>query len=313
MRDNHIVPTGLEPLAILGVTASGKSAAAMAFARTRGDIELVSVDSMQVYRHMDIGTAKPSPAERAEIPHHVLDLVDPWEEFDVARFQRAVADALSDIAERGRRAVLVGGTGLYLRSIVDALEIPGRFPDIESKLETEPDTALLHQRLRVLDPAAADRIEVNNRRRIIRALEVTLGSGRPFSSYGPGLDTHPPTPVTMIGVNRDRAETAERIRTRFHHQITTGFVNEVAHLRNGPPLSRTAARALGYRELFDHLDALAAGQHHPSLDTAIETAITRIRQFAVRQDRWFRRDPRITWLTPADIPGHLQQFAVDRW
>src|SRR5690606_16147269 len=149
-----------------------------AVARARADVELVSVDSMQVYRGMDVGTAKPTREERGEVRHHVLDLVDPWETFDLASFQAAVAEALADIAARGRRAILVGGTGLYLRAIVDALDIPGRFPEVEAELAADPDTPGLHARLAELDPLAAGRMEPTNRRRVLRALEVTLGSGR---------------------------------------------------------------------------------------------------------------------------------------
>lgn len=297
---NRIVPDGLAPLAILGVTASGKSALALALARRRPDVELVSVDSMQVYRRMDIGTAKPTAAEQAEVRHHVLDLVEPTETFDLAAFQSAVAAALADIAARGRRAVLVGGTGLYLRAVVDALDIPGQFPEVAAALDAEQDAEGLHRRLTALDPAAAQKMEPTNRRRILRALEVTVGSGRPFSSFGPGLDAHPPTPITLLGLQRDRAEVAERITRRYDHQMADGFLDEVRALHAGPPLSHTAAQALGYRELLAHLDAAAAGDAEPTLAQALDLAVVRTRQFAVRQERWFRRDPRIRWTDPED-------------
>src|SRR5690606_18424169 len=137
-------------------------------------LEIVSVDSMQVYRGMDIGTAKPTPAERAEVPHHLIDLVDPWEDFTVARFTRAAREVLARIEARGHRALLVGGTGLYLRAVVDDLDVPGRFPVVRAELEAEPDTPALHRRLAELDPVAAGRMEPTNRRRVVRALEVTL-------------------------------------------------------------------------------------------------------------------------------------------
>lgn len=310
---NRIVPGGLRPVAILGVTASGKSSLAMEVARRRGDVELVSVDSMQVYRGMDIGTAKPTPAERAEVRHHVLDLVDPWERFDVARFRDAVTAALADISARRRRAILVGGTGLYLRAIVDDLDLPGRFPDVAAQLESEPDTAALHARLMELDAPAATRIEPGNRRRIVRALEVTIGSGQPFSSFGPGLDTFPPTPVELIGIRRDRADMTHRITERFEAQMRHGLLEEVRSLRAGPLPSRTAAQALGYRELMEHLDAVADGSGSPTLDDAVGTAIRRIRRFAVRQERWFRRDPRIVWLEPADAVDRVLDIVAERW
>ncbi|MCB0988700.1 MAG: tRNA (adenosine(37)-N6)-dimethylallyltransferase MiaA, partial [Acidimicrobiales bacterium] len=194
----------MRPIALVGTTASGKSTLALEVARHRGDVELVSVDSMQVYRGMDIGTAKPSPDEQAEVVHHLIDVVDPWEPFEVHTFQSAVASVLADVHSRGRRALLVGGTGLYLRAVVDGFEIPGRFPEVAAELELTPDTAestvVLHRRLADLDPRAAERMEPTNRRRVIRALEVCLGSGRPFSSFGPGLDAFPPAPVRMVGV-----------------------------------------------------------------------------------------------------------------
>lgn len=290
-----VVPEGAPPpLAILGVTASGKSALAMELARRRGDVELISVDSMQVYRGMDIGTAKPSPAERSEVRHHLIDLVGPSDLFDVSLFQAAVRKALTDIAARGKRAVLVGGTGLYLRSIVDDLEIPGRYPEVLAELAADPDTVELHRRLAELDPLAADRIDPDNRRRVLRAMEVTMGSGRPFSSYGAGLRAHPPTPVCLVGLWRPRHVIATRIEQRYDRQIDAGFVDEVARLAAGPDLSHTAAQALGYRELLAHL------RGEMSLDEALEHAITRTRQFARRQRVWFRRDPRISWVGADD-------------
>ena len=278
------------PLAILGTTASGKSAIVMELARHRGDIELVSVDSMQVYRGMDIGTAKPTVDERNEVRHHLIDLVDPWESFEVHTFQAAVRDALADIDRRRKRAVLVGGTGLYHRAVVDDLDLPGQFPAIAAELAEEPDTEALHTRLAALDPVAAARMEPTNRRRVLRALEVTVGSGRPFSSFCPGLDAHPPTPITMVGLWLPRPVVADRIERRYQQQMADGFLDEVSRLAAGPELSRTAAQALGYRELLAHL------RGETTLDEALGLAITRTRQFARRQRVWFRRDPRITWV-----------------
>jgi tRNA dimethylallyltransferase len=305
-RTHVVVPTeGPAPIAIVGTTASGKSAAAMEVARRLGDVELVSVDSMQVYRGMDIGTAKPTAAERAEVPHHGLDLVDPWEPFEVFSFQQEIAGALRDISSRGRRAVLVGGTGLYLRAVIDGFEIPGRFAEVRAELDADPDTPGLHRRLRDLDPRAADRMEPSNRRRIVRALEVTLGSGRPFSSYGPGVDAYPPTPVRLLGIRLPAEVTAARIEARYHQQMADGFLAEVERLLDGPPLSHTAAQALGYRELLGYLRAQRAGDPDgPSLEVALEEALRRTRAFARRQRSWFARDPRITWLDAVD-PGDV--------
>ena len=282
--------TGL-PLVLVGATASGKSALAMAMARQAGgDVELVSADSMQVYRGMDIGTAKPTPAEQAEVRHHLLDLVDPAEEFSVAQFQTAVREALAGIAARGHRAIVVGGTGLYVRSLVDGLTIPGQWPDVRAELEADPDTAGLHRRLHELDPTAAARMEPGNRRRIVRALEVTIGSGRPFSTFGPGLEAYPTdVPFRLVGLRgTDREERDRRIAERFRRMLDAGLLDEVRTLATRP-LGRTARQALGYKELLRHVEDGAP------LDECVEEAIRRTRQFARRQEAWFRRDPRIRW------------------
>jgi len=300
------VRQGHRHLALAGVTASGKSALALELARRLGGIELVSVDSMQVYRGMDIGTAKPTAAERAEVPHHCLDLADPTEEFSVTRFQAAVAEALAGIEERGHRAVLVGGTGLYLRAVIDGLHVPDRYPAVIAELEAEPDTALLHRRLAALDPVAATRMEPGNRRRVVRALEVTLGGGRPFSSYGPGLEAHPPSPFEVVGVWLPRTVVAARIEARFAAQMRDGFLDEVLRLAElGPSLSRTAAQALGYRELLAHL----RGEF--GLAGAVDLAVGRTRRFARRQRVWFRRDPRIIWIGAGEDPMTALPLLLD--
>lgn len=293
------VPIGESPrpLAIVGTTASGKSALALELARRLTGIELVSIDSMQVYRGMDIGTAKPTHAERAEVPHHLIDIAEPADEFTVARFQRAFDATMADIAARGARPVLVGGTGLYLRAAIDGFTIPGRFPELLAEIDAEPDTVALHRRLAELDPVAAARMEPTNRRRIVRALEVTLGSGRPFSSYGPGLDAHPQSAVAQVGVWLPRATVAARIAARYRQQLDAGFLDEVRTLRAADPsIGRTAAQALGYRELLAHLDGRL------TLDQAVDLATRRTRRFARRQRVWFRRDPRITWIGASDDP-----------
>ena len=297
------MPTGQvpdrRPVVLLGTTASGKSDVAMAVARRRGDVELVCVDSMTVYRDMDIGTAKPSPAARAEVPHHLLDLVDPASEFTVSEFQAAARAALADIDRRGRRAVLVGGTGLYLRSVVDDLDLPGRWPTVAAELERQADdpggVAALHARLAGLDPLAASRTTTSNRRRIVRALEVTIGAGRPFSSFGPGLTAYPPTRFTLVGLPYRSDEGDQRIAERFAAWMDQGLLDEVRALAARPGgLSRTARQALGYRELLAHVEL------DVPLDDCVAEAVRRTRQFARRQWAWFRRDPRIRWLDAAD-------------
>jgi len=290
---------------LVGATASGKSALALALARRDPSWELVSADSMQVYRGMDIGTAKPTPAEQAEVRHHLLDIADPGDEFTVTRFQQAFRVALADVEARGRRALLVGGTGLYLRAVVDDLTIPGRFPEARAEVEAEPDTAALHARLHDLDPAAAARMEPGNRRRIVRALEVTLGSGAPFSSFGPGLEAYPPTPFRLVGVELPTQVVATRIARRYADQLAAGFVDEVRRLAaDSQGLSRTARQALGYRELLTHVEEGVA------LDEAIDVATTRTRKFARRQRAWFRRDPRIEWLRADDPASLIDPLAV---
>ena len=299
---------------LVGPTASGKSALAMAAARHLGDLEIVSVDSMQVYRGMDIGTAKPSAAEQAEIPHHLLDLVDPDADFSVTDYQAAARDAIAGIDARGHRALLVGGTGLYLRAVIDDLRFPGRFPAVAEELAGEPDTEALHRRLVALDPVAAARMEPTNRRRILRALEVTLGSGRPFSEGGPGLESYPPVPHVLVGLRLPRPALDDRIAARYRAQIDAGFLDEVRALADRPDgMSRTARQALGYRELLAHLDG------EMPLVEAVELAILRTRRFARRQERWFRRDPRLAWVEPpADEPANpmalldrvLEDFAL---
>ncbi len=276
------------PLVVLGPTASGKSTLALEVAGLAG-AEIISVDSMQVYRGMDIGTASPSPEDRAAVRHHLVDLVDPPTEFTVGEFQRLARAALADIRGRGGVPVLVGGTGLYLRAVIDDLDIPGRFPEVRAALDADPDTEGLHRRLRELDPVAASRMEPGNRRRVVRALEVTLGGDRPFSSFGEGLATYPPTPFIQVGLRRPRDELDARIAQRYDQQMAAGFLDEVRWLAGVGP-GPTAGQALGYRELLAHV----AGEC--SRDEALESAVRRTRRFARRQERWFRRDPRVRWL-----------------
>ncbi len=279
------------PLALVGATASGKSALALAVAARRSDVEIVTVDAMQVYRGMDIGTAKPTAAEQATVRHHLLDVAEPWEDYALARFQRDARAALADIAARGKRALLVGGTGLYLRSLVDELDIPGQFPEVRAELDAEPDTLALHTRLLALDPVAAARMEPTNRRRVVRALEVTLGAGRPFSSFGPGLGAYDAAPIHQVGLRLPRPVLDARIDARYEAQLAAGFLDEVRALLAGPRgWSPTAAQALGYKELAMHL------RGECTLDEALELARRRTHRFARRQERWFRRDPRIVWL-----------------
>ncbi len=276
------------PIVILGPTASGKSSLAVELAVRLGNAQIISADAMAVYRGMDIGTAKPTVEEQRGVVHHLIDVVDPTEDFGMGRFQEHTAAALTAIESAGDRAIIAGGTGLYVASVVDDFETPPRYPSVMEELETEPDTGALYKRLSNLDPVGAQKMEPSNRRRILRALEVCVGSGRPFSSFGPGVDAYPPTRFVQIGLEIDRDIMDQRIDQRYDQQMVDGFLTEVVGLPK--PLSRTAAQALGYRELLNHLD----GQL--TIEEALEEAKLRTRRFARRQQRWFRRDPRIHWL-----------------
>jgi tRNA dimethylallyltransferase len=281
----------------------------MAVATSRDDVEIVSVDSMCVYRSMDLATAKPSLPDRAAVPHHLVDIVDPSEEYTVSQFQRAAATALDGIGERGHRALLVGGTGLHHRAVVDGLRFPGRFPDVAAALEEAADRLggldALFERLVAADPVAASRTGRSNRRRIVRALEVIGGTGERFSSFGPGLTTYPPTPVEMVGVPFDPDAVDRRIAERFDAWIAAGLVDEVATLARRPGgLSRTARQALGYREILAHVE------DGVPLAECVAAAVRRTRSFARRQWRWFRRDPRIRWIGPGQDPVAVVAAAV---
>ena len=284
------------PLCILGPTASGKSGLAMALAEELDKVELVSIDSMQVYREMDIGTAKPTAAEQASVPHHLIDIADPADEFTVSIFQSAWREVAADITARGATPILVGGTGLYLRSVIDNLEMPGTFPEARAELVAAGQTPReLFARLEDLDPLAASRIEPDNERRIMRALEVTIGSGRPFSSYGPGLVEYPDVSFTLVGLRMEREVLDRRINARYDIQMEQGFLAEVENLVSRErPIGRTARQALGYRELLSHIE------DGVDLGDALEEAKVRTRRFSRRQIKWYRRDPRIHWI---DVDG----------
>jgi tRNA dimethylallyltransferase len=201
--------------------------------------------------------------------------------------------------------VVVGGTGLYVRGLVDELEVPGQFPGVRAELEDEPDTAVLHRRLAELDPVAAARMEPSNRRRVVRALEVTVGAGRPFSSFGPGLDAYPPIPTRQVGLQVPLDVLDARITARVDAMFEAGLLDEVRRLAAEPGgFSRTARQALGYREVLEHLeDGVPLGE-------AVERIVTRTRRFARRQIRWFRRDPRIQWLDGTMSTSQLVRSAT---
>ena len=276
---------------VLGPTASGKSDVAMAAALAAGRTHIVACDSMQVYRRMDIGTAKPTRADRAAVPHHGLDLCEPSDRFTVSLYADHVRVARGSIQSSGSAELIVGGTGLYLSAITDGLTMPGEWPGIRAELEADDDTSAMFARLSALDPLAVTRIEPNNRRRIIRALEVCLGSGEPFSSFGEGLATYQQDDTVRIGIRWGRDALRERIARRVGAMVDSGLVNEVRALLAEPAgLSSTAGQALGYKEMIDHV------RGGKPLEDAVAETVLRTQQFAVRQERWFRRDPRITWV-----------------
>ncbi len=276
----------LDPLVILGPTASGKSELAFGLAQRVG-AEIISADAMAVYRGLDIGTAKPSPEARQTVRHHLVDVADPAEPFTLSQFLELADRAVADCAERGVPAVVVGGTGLYVHAVVDGYDVPPQFPELRQRLDAEPDTGAMWQRLAQLDPAAADKMEPTNRRRIVRALEVVEGTGRPFSSFGPGVSSFGPTRFRLAGLEVDRTVMDRRIDERFDAMMAAGLFDEVG--RVAPMLGQTASQALGYRELA------AVWRGDAELEDAVAEAKRRTRRFARRQQRWFRRDPRIVW------------------
>jgi len=290
---------------------------ALALAAARPDVEIVSLDSMQVYRGMDVCTAKATPAERAAVRHHLIDVARPSETWSVARAQRAARAAVADIEARGKCAVLVGGTGLYVRAVVDGLAIPGEDGAVRAELETAVATAgggvAAHAELTRRDPAAAARIDPRNVRRVVRALEVVRATGKPFSSSGPGIGTfgRPGLDVLMVGVWLPRPVVDRRIHDRLEAMRHAGIVDEVAALAARIPApSRTARQAIGYREIVEHLSGTGA---RPSLDDALAAAARRTRAFARRQRMWFRRDPRIRWLGTSDNPASLLPGLLAGW
>ena len=293
-------------LALVGPTASGKTDAALAIAERLG-AEIVSVDSMTVYRGMDVGTAKPSPGDRARVRHHLVDVADPADEFSVARYQQLARRAIEDIDARGARPLLVGGTGLYFRAVVDELDFPGTDPETRRALEVEAHSlgaGRMYRRLRDVDPVAARKIEPSNVRRTVRALEVAAVTGRPFSSFAEDWDRYADAPLRAAGVHLDPEILAERIEHRVRSQVAAGFEDEVrALVERGAGPSLTARQAIGYAEMIEHLAGAI------TLEEAILRTVKRSRALARRQMAWFRRDPRIRWFTAG--PGGATEVVDD--
>ncbi|EWT05484.1 tRNA delta(2)-isopentenylpyrophosphate transferase [Intrasporangium chromatireducens Q5-1] len=284
-------------VAIVGATATGKSDLGLALAE-RLDGEVVNADAMQLYRGMDVGTAKLPVPERRGIPHHQLDVLDVTEEASVAAYQGAARADIDAIRARGRAPILVGGSGLYVRAALDRLDIPPTDAALRAALEREAashGTAPLFDRLRGLDPQAADRIQPNNTRRIVRALEVIELTGRPFSASLPKREFA--SPAVLLGLSVDRAVLDERIAARAARMFTGGLLDEVRELLgHGLRDGFTASRAIGYAQAIAVLD----GQS--TVEEAVASTTRATRRFARRQESWFRPDPRTTWL-PADRLG----------
>ena len=294
---------------VVGPTAAGKSALAVSLAlrlqASGRPAEIVNADSMAVYRGMDIGTAKPTPAERAAVPHHLIDVLDLHEIASVAEFQTLARLAIAQCSAAGITPIVVGGSALYVRAIVDRFEFPGTDPVLRARLETELELlgpAPLYERLVEADPDAATRILPTNGRRIVRALEVTELTGRPFSATLPEPVYALPD-VVQIGLDIDRVTLDARIEQRVARMWQQGFVAEVAQLADrGLRESRTASRALGYRPVLDFLTGSITEEE------ARVATVRATRRFARRQDSWFRRDPRISWLC-YDRPDLVQTAA----
>ena len=293
-------------LALVGATAVGKSAVAMEVAADL-DTEIVAVDAFTVYRGMDIGTAKPSPEDRQRVPHHLIDVLDPAQPCSVEWFQGAAREAIDGVLRRGRTPLLVGGSGLYFRAVVDPLEFPPTDAAVRSAIaERYRDApAQAHRDLAAIDPPAAARMDPGNVRRAVRALEVYELTGRAFSDWRRTWDSwtsvYPGLQVVGLGV--DRPQLTARLDARVDAMLQAGWVEECRRLA-ARELSATARQAIGYAELLDHL----AGE--VDLDEAVERIKVRTRRYAARQDRWFRTDPRVQWVSADQAPDLVRSLCT---
>ena len=282
-------------LCILGPTAVGKTEIAISVAQQL-DAEIVSADSRQVYKYMDIGTAKPTPEEQAQVKHHLIDCATPDERFSVADYQRLADAAIQNIQQRGKQAMLVGGAGLYFRAVVDGMfEGPNADVEFRAKLRQEAEefgTEVLHIRLAKIDPTSANRIHENDLVRIIRALEIYEKTGSPISELQQQWErAEPRYPFIAFGINRPREELYQRIETRVGTMLEMGLLEEVKGLlKRGYDKNAPAARGFGYKEFIDYLD----GQY--DFQTAVELLKRNTRRYAKRQLTWFRNDARIQWI-----------------
>ncbi|MBM2617742.1 tRNA (adenosine(37)-N6)-dimethylallyltransferase MiaA [Actinoplanes sp. LDG1-06] len=294
-------------ITVVGPTAAGKSALSIALAHETGG-EVVNADSMQLYRGMDIGTAKLTSDEREGVPHHLLDIWDVTFPAAVAEYQALARAAIDDVLARGKTPLLVGGSGLYVRAVLEEFEFPGTDPAVRARLEQElvsSGPAELHERLRVSDPVAAEKILPSNGRRIVRALEVIELTGQPFTAALPSPT--PYYPSVQIGVDRATDDLDERIALRVDLMWQAGLLEEVrALLPLGLRDGRTASRALGYQQALAEIDG------DMTQDEAKADTVRGTRRFVRRQRSWFRRDPSITWLDGASPTLLADALALTR-
>jgi tRNA dimethylallyltransferase len=296
-------------VAVVGPTATGKSDFGVALALAV-DGEVVNADAMQLYRGMDVGTAKLTPRERAGVPHHLLDVLEVTDTATVAAYQREARAVVERLLAAGRTPVLVGGSGLYVHAVVDELEFPGTDPVLRAELEAElaeRGPAALHARLAAVDPAAAETVLPSNGRRIVRALEVVTLTGRPFRARLPTAGA-PRYDAVLLGIDRPTADLDLRVARRVARMFAAGLVDETrALLARGLREGRTASRALGYQQVLAALDG--GGDLGGNLAAAAADTVIATRRFVRRQRSWFRRDRRIHWLDgtrPDLIPAALR-------
>ena len=298
-------------LCLGGATATGKSAVALVLAERLGG-EIVSVDSMQVYKRMDIGTDKPGPEDRARVPHHMIDVVEPWEPFDVAQYVEMARRCIEEIRRRGKVAILCGGTGLYFKGLLYGLDpVPKADPSLRQQLKEEPLEKLLEE-LRQADPVMYEQIDRNNPRRVRRAIEILRQTGRPPSTLRTRWKGPLPVPYPFFGLRRSRSDLRKRIDRRVERMFERGLVEEAkALLEAGLLLDMPAAQALGYRQVFEYL------QGKRSLEETKHLIKIRTAQFAKRQETWFRRQLPVEWIpveaeeSPEEIAEKILQRLVE--
>ena len=292
-------------IAVIGPTGVGKSAAALEAAAATGS-QIVAADAFTVYRGMDIGTAKPSAADRERVTHHLIDVLDPGDDCTVSWFQKTGRAVIGRLRALGTMPLLVGGSGLYLRALVDGLQFPPTDAGVRDRIAEQyaADPAAGHRALAEQDPSAAAKIEPGNLRRTVRALEVAELTGQLFSSFRTDWDSYDSIyqPLHLLAVTMPRDALRARIDRRVDAMMANGWLEEAAELRRRGALSATARQAIGYAELWSHLDG------ERSLADAVDRIKIRTRQYAVRQERWFSADPRVQWVAPQEVVPKVEEL-----